>query len=289
MPEIDSGIEPASPFELATVQMDVRLGDVAGNLARIEMFLREAAGEPRPRLVVFPECALTGYCFDSRGEALPHAETLPGPSTERLRAVCAELRVHVVFGLLERDGDRLYNALALVGPGGLAGKYRKTHLPHLGVDHYVDRGDRANEVHDLGFVRLGMNICYDGAFPETARLLTLAGADLIVLPTNWPRGAEEFALYGINTRALENVVYYASCDRVGDERGFRFIGLSRISDPHGRTLAEADGSSETILRATVDPAAARTKRIDRVPGRHWIDRIADRRPDLYGALASPEA
>jgi predicted amidohydrolase len=134
-----------------------------------------------------------------------------------------------------------------------------------------------------------MTICYDGGFPESARVLALAGAELIVLPTNWPNGAEEFATYGVNTRALENVVYYLSADRVGEERGFRFIGLSRIVDPHGRTLAEADGRSEMVISAVIDPKAARAKRIDRVPGRHWIDRFADRRPEFYGPVAEPLA
>ena len=133
-----------------------------------------------------------------------------------------------------------------------------------------------------------MNICYAGAFPESARLLALAGADLVVLPTNWPPGAEEFASYAINTRALENAMYYLSADRVGEERGFRFIGLSRICDVHGRNLAEADGESEMVLTAAIDPVQARRKRIDRVPGKHWIDRMADRRPELYGPLAGKD-
>ena len=272
------------PFRMAAVQMDVRLGDRRGNLERIGELARRAAGSGA-RLVVFPECALTGYCFESIDEAREHAEEVPGNATAALEPLCRELGIHIVFGLLERDGDRTFNALALVGPQGFAGGYRKVHLPHLGVDHFVTPGDRPFAVHDTPLCRLGMNICYDGAFPEAARLMALAGADLIVLPTNWPSGAEEFAIYGINTRALENNVYYASVDRVGAERGFRFIGLSRIVDPHGRTLAEADGSSEAILLATVDPSIARRKRIDRVPGKHWIDRIADRRPELYGPLA----
>ena len=178
-----------------------------------------------------------------------------------------------------------FNALSLVGPDGFIAGYRKSHLPHLGVDHVVDAGDRPFEVHETPLCRLGMNICYDGAFPESARLLALGGADLIVLPTNWPPGAEEFARYAINTRAMENVVYYVAANRVGLERGFRFIGMSRICDVHGKTLAEADGESEMVITATIDPELARAKRIDRVPGKHWIDRMADRRTDLYGPIA----
>ena len=270
-------------FRVAAIQMDVRLGDKRHNLDAIGERLAEAS-EKGAGLAVFPECAVTGYCFESREEAMEFAEPADGEALQEMTSRCADLDTHAVYGYLERDGDHLYNALTLVGPSGRLAGYRKTHLPHLGVDHHADPGMEPLTVHTTPHCQLGMNICYDGAFPETARVLALAGADLIVLPTNWPNGAEEFALYGINTRALENTVYYLSANRVGTERGFRFIGLSRICDPHGRTLAEADGSSETILVADIDPQNARTKRIDRVPEKHWIDRIADRRPDLYGPL-----
>jgi predicted amidohydrolase len=271
------------PFQVAAVQMDIRLGDKERNLERMAAFAGDAA-RAGARLVVFPECSLSGYCFESREEALEVAEPLPGPATGKMAELCRALGIHAVFGLVEGTGGRVYNSLALVGPGGFLAAYRKTHLPHLGLDHFSHPGEGPLEAHATPLCRLGMSICYDGAFPESARCLALAGADLIVLPTNWPPGAEEMALYGINTRALENAVYYLSANRVGEERGFRFIGLSRIADPNGRTLAAADGGSEAVLQAVIDPARARKKRIDRVPGKHWIDRLADRRPDLYGPL-----
>jgi len=275
------------PFRVSAVQMDVAIGKSSHNLERIVEFTRQSA-HAGSRLVVFPECALCGYCFASRDEASEHAQAIPGPAVETVAALARELDIFVVFGLLERDGARLFNALAFVGPSGLIARYRKVHLPHLGADHFVDPGDAPFAVHETPLARIGLNICYDGAFPESARVMALAGADLIVLPTNWPPGAEEFALYAINTRALENTVYYVAANRVGLERGFRFIGLSRICDAHGRTLAEADGKSEAIIDASIDPAEARRKRIDRVPGKHWIDRIADRRPEFYGPIASSD-
>ncbi|MBI4585286.1 MAG: carbon-nitrogen hydrolase family protein [Planctomycetes bacterium] len=283
-------VPPASPapppFQAAAVQMDVKIGEKEQNLTQMAGFARRAAGAGA-RLVVFPECALTGYCFESRQEAMEHAEPLPGPATARMAGLGRELGAHIVFGLVERAGDRLFNALALVGPEGFIAGYRKAHLPCLGLDQFVSPGDQPFAVHDLRLCRLGMNICYDGGFPESARVMALLGAELIVLPTNWPKGAEEFALYGVNTRGLENVVYYLAANRVGEERGFRFIGLSRIVDVHGRTLAEADGGSETILLAPIDPAVARVKKIIRVPGKHSIDRFADRRPEFYGPIADP--
>jgi predicted amidohydrolase len=139
-------------------------------------------------------------------------------------------------------------------------------------------------VHSAGELKVGMNICYDAAFPEAARSLAILAADLIVLPTNWPPGAECTAASVINARALENAVYYIAVNRVGIERGFEFIGRSKIVDPGGQTLAESQAPGEEVLYAEIDPARARRKHIIRVPGKHEIDRLADRRPEMYGLL-----
>lgn len=273
-------------MRMAGVQMDVRLGDVAANLAAMSDKAREAAAHGA-KLIVFPECALTGYGFDSRDEARPFAETLPGPATDTMRQLCQELGVVIVFGLIEQAGERLFNAAAMVGPEGLLGGYRKVHLPWLGIDRYLDYGDRPFAIQSVGDVRIGLNICYDGGFPETARCLTLLGADVILLPTNWPPGAEPAAEYAVNTRALENTVYYAAVNRVGVERGCSFIGHSRICDPLGRTMAAANHTREEILYADLDVSRARNKHLIRVPGTNEVNRLADRRPEMYGPLLQP--
>ncbi|HEV7225887.1 MAG TPA: carbon-nitrogen hydrolase family protein [Pirellulales bacterium] len=270
-------------MKIAGVQMDVAFGDKAKNLARIVDALRETARQGA-QLTVFPECALPGYCFESLDEARPHAEPIPGPSTLRLAELCRELDAFAVVGLLEADGERVFNAAALVGPGGVAGTYRKLHLPFLGVDMFTTPGDRPPAVWPAGDARIGVSICYDGAFPEPSRAMALDGADLIVLPTNWPPGAECTADFVINTRAMENHVYYMAVNRVGVERGFRFIGKSKICGPNGDVLALANHEQEAILYAEIDPAKARRKRIIRVPGKHEIDRFADRRPEMYGRV-----
>jgi len=273
-------------MKIAGVQMDVELGRPDRNLAKMLEKLEEtsAAGA---ELTVFPECALTGYCFDSREQAQEYAETVPGPSTEKLAEACAAKHTYTILGMLEADGERLYNAAVLVGPEGVIGGYRKAHLPYLGIDRFTDYGDRPFTTHQAGELKVGMNICYDAAFPEVARCLSLAGADLIVLPTNWPPGAQCTAATAINTRAMENGVYYIAVNRVGEENGFRFIGCSRIADPHGRTIAETSGVDETVLYAEIDLNRARNKHYVRVPGLHEIDRFADRRPELYGPLSEP--
>jgi len=269
---------------VAGVQMEPKLGRVAENRATVLVRLAEAAAAGA-RLVVFPECALTGYGCEDKAEAMALAEPVPGPSVAEVSAACARLGTFAVFGLLERDGERLFNACVLVGPSGLVGSYRKVHLPFIGVDRFADPGDRPFAVHDAGGVRIGMHICYDGAFPETGRVLTLLGADVLVLPTNWPRHAESAAEHLMACRALENVVYAMAVNRIGEERGFRFIGRSSIADPNGHVLTAAGPDSEEILYAHIDPALARRKRLVRVPGKHEIDRINDRRPEFYGMLA----
>lgn len=275
------------PIRIAGVQMDVQIGNVAANRAAIESHLSVAAASGAG-LVVFPECALTGYGFESREEALAFAEPILGPSVQAIERQCAKLGVAAVFGLLERDGDRLYNACVLVGPSGVIGSYRKIHLPFLGVDRFADPGDRPFAVQEYAGLRIGMHICYDGAFPESGRVLSLLGADVLLLPTNWPTHSECAAIHMIACRAMENVVYAMAVNRVGEERGFRFIGRSSIASPNGEILQSAGPDTEEILYAEIDPARSRQKRLIRVPGKHEVDRIADRRPAFYQELVRPK-
>jgi predicted amidohydrolase len=265
--------------------MDVQLGQPEINLGSMIAKL-ETAVAAGAQLTIFPECSLPGYCFDSREEAMPYAETIPGPSCGRLADACSRLGTFAIMGMLESAADKLFNACVLVGPSGIVASYRKIHLPFLGIDRFTDPGDRPFAVHAAGEVRVGMNICYDSAFPESARVMALDGADLIALPTNFPPGAECMAAHVANTRAMENNVYYACVNRVGTERGFTFIGQSKICDPSGRPLAEAPHTNEEILYADVDVQRARSKRIVRVPEKHIIDRFKDRRPEMYGRINS---
>lgn len=273
-------------FKLAAAQMAPVIGQPEQNLAALAAGIR-AAAQAGARLVVFPEAAVTGYCFDSLAEALPSGEPVPGRSVDALTPLCRQHDIFAVYGTLEREGDRLFNTAVLLGPDGLIGKYRKTHLPYLGVDRFTTPGEGPLEVFDLGWVRLGMLICYDGGFPEPTRCLALAGADLVVLPTNWPSGAECIAGCVSNARAVENTIYFAAVNRVGTEAGFRFIGGSRICDPLGKTLAACDADQASLLLADIDPELARRKLLIRVPGKSVIDRLADRRPELYGRIVEP--
>ncbi|MBI1861418.1 MAG: carbon-nitrogen hydrolase family protein, partial [Deltaproteobacteria bacterium] len=115
------------------------------------------------------------------------------------------------------------------------------------------------------------------------------GAELIVLPSTWPPGAEYIADNVINTRAFENTVYYIAVNRAGTERGFEFIGRSRIVDPRGTTLVVAQSKGEEVLFAEIDPLQPRQKHWVNIPGQHEVDRIADRRPEMYRPLVEPHS
>ncbi len=272
---------------VAAVQMEPRLLEKERNLARCLEFARTAAAAGA-RLIVFPECALTGYVFCGVEEALPVCETIPGPSTERIADVCRELNVHIVIGLLEIEGDRHYNSAVLLGPEGLAGSYRKTHLPFLGIDRFLDRGDAAPEVFDTEIGGIGIGICYDAMFPEHARVLALKGADIFVLPTNWPQQREFIPEHVIPTRAVENRIFIVAVNRVGQERSARFIGHSVIAHcARGSALATGGPEEETILYAEIDPTLAREKHVVIAPGDFEFDVHGDRRPELYGAITEP--
>ncbi len=277
---------PASGHvRLAGVQLNPLIGEAETNVSRT-IYSAAAAAKRGASMVVYPECSLTGYCFDSAVEAREAAIEREGKELKLLAEMAGELGVSLVVGYLERTGSGIGNTVSILSPGGETAHYRKTHLPHLGADRFVEAGNEPLRLFDAAGLKTGLLICYDASFPEASRLLALAGADLILLPTNWPEEAEGKALFLPNARAYENVIYFASINRVGTERGFAFHGVSRICDPEGKTLVEGPRDDEAILIADIDPERARTKRIERRPG-YWLDRIAQRREDLYRLEPGP--
>jgi len=272
-------------MKVAAVQMDIKILEPERNLEQILDRLDQAASAGA-RLVIFPECALTGYCFVSRDEAAPIAEEVPGPSTEKVLAAARAANCTVVVGMLERAGDRVFNAAAVVTPQGILGTYRKLHLPCLGIDWHAAPGDKPFPVFATPHGRIGISICFDCSFPESGRILKLNGAQILAIPTNWPLGSDTWQ-HTPPVRATENHMFVVACDRVGEERGFRFAGHSQIVDCQGNKLAEAGETEETILYGEIDPAVADRNRIVRQAGIWEFDRMAARRPEIYGALTSP--
>ncbi|HWD39589.1 MAG TPA: carbon-nitrogen hydrolase family protein [Fimbriimonas sp.] len=267
-------------MKVAAVQMDLFYGKTPANVSRITRHLNNLKTQGVD-LAVFPEAALTGYCADSFEEGVEIAIPAENPEPiQQLQELTDRLEIGAIVGYIESEGGKLYNTAALFEPGREPRRYRKTHLPFLGIDRFVTQGNEL-PVWDTRWGKIGILICFDLRPPEASRTLALMGADMIVLPTNWPEGADASAEHISIARAAENHVFVVTCNRVGTENGFRFIGRSKIIHPSGRILAAAE-ALEVILVAEIDPSEAREKRRVIIPGKYEIETVGARRLDLYG-------
>jgi predicted amidohydrolase len=272
--------------EIAVVQLDCVLGDVAANLLHIEETVHQAAdllGEAAAgteRLIVLPECATTGYFIGERAAEL--AEPADGPTNAVLAAMAASAGAHLAVGVVETDGDDIYDSLALFSPrDGLLASYRKVHL-FSGEKAVFSAGHQPCLV-DTSFGRVGLTICYDLLFPEYVRGLVLSGAELIINGTDWITDPWQTGQgwTGQNVRALcqvrglENGVHVVMADRTGEEAGFTSLGYSTIAGPTGAVLAGVDEGEGIAHAAAEDPTA------DLERWRSYATYLRDRQPALY--------
>ena len=267
---------------ISLVQTSPHFGDTAGNLDTAEAVV----GETNADLVVLPELFATGYLFESTSDAHALAESIPdGPTVRRLERWARETGSTIVAGVAERvttgTQERLYNSAVVVTPNGWLGTYRKTHLYSEETLHFSpgDSGFRVWTATDRRGTsyRLGVMVCFDWIFPESARALALAGADIVAHPSNLvlPHCPDSMPV-----RALENGVFTATANRVGTETNSRgsltFIGRSRICSPRAEVLAEAPRDAPAVVSAEIDPRMARDKRLN-----PYNDKLESRRPEHY--------
>lgn len=269
---------------LSSLQFDPHKGHITDNLNTVESLLSNSNLAQDSDLVVLPEFFATGYFFASTEEAWHLAESISeGPTVRRLENWARESGASFVAGLVEEYEGRLYNSAVVVTPRGYLGTYRKTHLYYEETIHFTpgDTGFRTWTLTDRSGTsyRLGVMICFDWYFPESARALAARGADVIAHPSNLvlphcPRA--------MPIRALENRVFTATANRYGTEsngsESLTFIGQSRICSPSGEVLAEARRAEATIITAEINPRAARDRQLN--PYNHLFE---DRRPDFYCA------
>ena len=273
-----------SKVDVAIAQIEVRSLSPEENRKKLEETAAEVAAAHGPDLILFPELANTGYVIDRDREFgeqyLRLAETIPGPTTAAVGRVAAARQVHVIVGLAEAHPTipaTIYDSAALIGPSGeVVGVQRKLHIPGQ-EKHYFARGARPR-LFDTELGRIGITICYDAFFPELARVLALGGAHFICCPFNTAaRFDHPDTMRAIaQTRAIENKLFVATCNRVGQDHGLQFYGRSAAADPYGNVLAEA-GEDEEILMVTFDGAELWRER-----AYHPV--FVDRRPELYGSL-----
>lgn len=233
-------------------------------------------------LMVLPELFSSGYQFISKEEVEELAEEIPGGATCRALAdLSRDKNMFLVFGMAERDGHQLFNSAAVTGPDGYMGKYRKTHL-FAEEKTFFDPGNSGFQVFDMGNARIGVMICFDWWFPESARVLALRGADVICHPSNLVLPHCQEAMI---TRSLENGIFSVTANRIGTEaRGgkspLRFTGRSQILDNTGRIVIRMGEGEAGVSVVDIDVTKARDKKIT-----PWNDRLEDRRPDFYKAIA----
>jgi predicted amidohydrolase len=269
-------------MKVAAAQLAPVFADVSVNLLRVVEAIQDL-GKQGVQFAVFPEAMLTGYCFDTKESALAAAIPSDGPEIAQLVDTVDRSNCAVVIGFAEREGDRLYNTAAILSPGRAPAFYRKTHLPFLGMDRFAERGDSL-PVYEAAGARVGVLICFDVRFPEAARALALEGAEILCVPTNWPKQAIVTSNCVCPTRASENQVFLIAADRVGSENGVEFLGYSKIIAPGGRILAAADHDREEILTAEIDLNEARIKDPVVIPNVYELPLFSGRRTELYRAL-----
>lgn len=280
-----------SHVNVACAQFEPRFGDLAYNRGKATELIRQAHAQGA-NLIVLPELASSGYVFQSREEAYDLSESgSDGPFVKALCNVAAELNVHVSAGYCERSGEKLFNSSVLVGPQGVIGNYRKSHL--WGDEAlYFERGDLGFPVWTTRLGRIGMIICYDGWFPEAWRLCALQGADIVCVPTNWvpmpdqPKNQVAMANILCMAAAHSNSMFVAAACRTGVERGQPFIGQSVIATHTGWLAAgPASHDGEEIIMAGCNLSDARRKRTLN----EFNQVMRDRRKDVYGEMLGASA
>lgn len=255
-------------------QYEPEFGAVAKNLETVRSALERADAD----VMVLPELCVSGYQFVSADEAQRLAEPVPdGPTTRMLMDVAKRRRMYIVAGLPEKAGAVVYNSAVVVGPDGWMGCYRKSHL-FFEETLWFAPGDTGFHVWDIGSAKIGVMICFDWYYPESARTLALMGADIICHPSNLvlPNCPDSMPV-----RCLENRVFAVTSNRIGTEaRGGKepltFIGNSEVVSPRGVMLHRAPRDREELAVVDIDPAEARNKQVTR-----YNDLLAGRRPELY--------
>lgn len=263
---------------LALIQMNSAVKDRDGNVARALEFVDEAVARGG-ELIVLPEFFNTEYFAQYWDYSyVDYAEPADGYTITRMQAKAAEHRVHLVATIYEAEAPGLYyDTMFLIGPdGAIVGKYRKTQPAGVrSVEKLFYRAGNSFPVWDVKGITVGAVICYDHVFPETVRSVAVNGADLVVGPfaTNGIPCWDELMI----TRAFENGVYMAPCNKVGVEDTWTFSGASMVVDPRGRVLHRASETEEEIFTVEIE------KRVT-VESRISYPFLRDRRPHAYGAL-----
>lgn len=265
-------------IKLAVIQFTPVFKNKEDNLSRINNLLKDVDAD----IIVLPELCTTGYFFLSRDETAELAEPLSGPTGQFFQDISSKSGAIIIAGFIEKHKKKMFNSCLISQPDKKTpAVYRKTHLFYKEPICF-DHGDTGFfVVHDKSRdITIGPMICYDWRFPESARVLTLLGADLIVCPSNLITDAWRSVM---PARAIENKVYLAVANRAGTEQyadeKLIFKGNSAIYDYNGTMLQTAGPLNDEILLSEIDPSSTRDKSFN-----EFNNVLKDRRPNYYKPL-----
>lgn len=269
---------------VATVQMKPKLGEPEENLEKMSDLVAKIAGQQKVDLIIFPELITTGYECGVRFVDL--AQRVPGSAVNVMSQRAQEFGVHIAFGLpsKEKVESIIFNSIVLIGPDGeLIGDYHKVHLK--GEERMAFRPGFRYFAFECNFGIVGLLSGYDLAFPEAARSLALEGAELLIVSGNWEKPhRDEWRTY-VLARALENAVFVAAANRVGDDVTYSFFGDSMIVGPRGQVYATLAGEVDP---KTNEPAegycVARMDLTEVRQRREEFQTLQNREPDTYKAV-----
>lgn len=279
-------------FRAAAVQMNAPLGAVEANLAQIERWTRAAVDEGA-QLVCFPELAISGHWC--AGDVWTVSEAVPGgPSCTRLEALARDLRCVISVGIAEREANVTYNTQMVIGPDGFLGKQRKLHMSADEYFHFRMGGKL--HIIDIGLCKLGIGICYDTVFPETARIAAVKGAEVFLAPHaarcgQWPQSQEaqrarvatvmDHARMTFRARANDNGMWVIYCNQAG-QAGPETVhgGGILFVDPAGKIVAESETDliEDEMVLCDLTAEAFEARR------RARCFNLQTRRPEIYGDL-----
>lgn len=270
---------------VACCQLALRVGETEANRAACREAIAAAAADGAD-IVIVPELANSGYVFADAAEARACAETVEGDTVTEWSGLAREHGLVVVGGLCELDGaGTVRNSSVIIDPDGLRAIYRKAHLWDREQLMFVP-GQEPPPVVETAHGRLSTMVCYDIEFPEWVRLAALSGADLLCVPTNWPRepwpsGERPAEVTRVQASASVNRMFVAACDRAGTERGVDWVNGTAIAGPDGFLLAGPAGQDGSVtISAACRLGEARRKRTS-----ERNDVFQDRRPELYAPVS----
>lgn len=270
-------------MKIAVCQLSPKVGQKTENLARAREAI-VAAASAGSKIVVMPELANTGYSFRDFDELAENAENIYGPTLTAWATLARELDIVLVGGFAELGNDgAVFNSAAMFDGSGLRAVYRKAHLWNFEKTMFT-AGDTPPPVIDTAYGRLGLMICYDIEFPEWVRLASLAGAELLCCPANWPlyprpENERPADIVRVQASAAMNRMFVALADRCGIDRDQDWVGGSVIVDADGYPQTTIALSVPGVHIAEVELSQARDKKVSELN-----DLFADRRPELYGEV-----